>query len=481
MIRMSRFTKDTSGAAAVLFSFALTTMAMIVAVVANLSLVYLDKRKFQSAVDLASLEYVTDGGTSDAQVRAFLISYGLDVTETKVSIETGLYKSDPTLAHDDRFTPSEADTNALKIQLEFPVRTRIPFAGLKNENKFSVEAIATRRSTASLWMGSRLLRLEGGLSEALLNALVGYEGRISVMDYEQLLDLDVDVLSALEALRLKTDTTLLTYNEVLRSDIKLGDLATSLNSSPVDGKTNMGLELPSGLRNEKIRLDKIIRLGDRGNQEIDAGRPKGEYHARAGEVLFAALALANGDRQIGLEADLLGSLAEVTLGIGDPAKFMTWNYDTMASEPLHTAQTELSINALNGSTLLNTEVRLELAEAEAEITRISCKADRSVKDVYVDVSTSPAELVIDPPLLRAISVSLSSGEVQEVRFTAKEIQDGTTKTVRSGMGVELNRVPLLYRPIAGAIDELLVGLGLHLGEADIRVTHASCTRPFLVR
>ena len=50
------------------------------------------------------------------------------------------------------------------------------------------EATAARQDMVSFAIASRLVRLEGGYSGAVLAALSGYSGAISVMDYRALAD-----------------------------------------------------------------------------------------------------------------------------------------------------------------------------------------------------------------------------------------------------------------------------------------------------
>ena len=103
-----------------------------------------------------------------------------------------------------------------------------------------------------------------------------------------------------------------------------------------------------------------------------------------------------------------------------------------------------------------------------------------MQSVTVEAETSPTTLTLNPLNLRDITIDLSGGDTVEVEFSSAEIEAGTTKTVSSGLGVNVNRAPLLYRPLVILVNDILEELGIYVGEADLRVTDASCRLPYLV-
>ena len=475
-----RFLSDTRGASIVLFALAIGVIALIVAIVANLGLVYLDKRKFQGAADIAAIQLAQAEHPNMSALRLHLEEQGLNLQDANLILQRGRYHYDADIAPEARFTEDNSDWNAVRVDVRFPIEERVMASALRNDNFLSVHAVAAQRQTAAIYLGSRLLRLEGGLSGALLNALLGYEGRISVMDYNQLVDIDIDLLTMIEALETGLDVDGLSYNDVLSTEITLGQLVAALDVSGDPDQRVVGFRLPNAFARRNLRLADVIRLGRAGNQTIETGRPEGSFGASAGELLFAAAALANGDRQIELDLAVADGLVGLELDIGDPEKFMQWNYSSNSRTTAQTAQTDLGITLLDGSEFLNTEVSLQLAQASARMEDVVCDAARNVQAVHVEVETSPAELVLRTPILRTLRVDLSSGSTEMLEFTPEQIANGETQTVNSGLGVNLNGVPLLYRPLTAFVSELLEELGLFVGEADVRVTDASCTRAYLV-
>ena len=481
MSALKRFENDERGATAILFAVILTTLAIISAVVANIGLAFVEKRQYQSAIDLAAIYFVEVDAPDEAGLRKFLIERGLDPAGGEINLTTGLYSADPRKSVSNRFHAQSSGWNAVRVSARFPVDRRVFAPGLaENENFLSVEAVATMRETADIWVGSRLLRLEDGLTGELLYALLGYDGRIEVMDYDGLVDVDIELLTMLGILRTELDVEVLTYNEVLDSRIALGDIIASLNTMTDGGLRGLLSNVSLGTRNREVRLGDAIDLGRAGDSMMDHGLPAGNFVVSAGELLFVAAALANGDRQIEADIEVLDSLVDLSLDIGDPGGMTSWNFGQQSGSSISTSQTELELEVLDGIDLLDIHLKLEVASAEASISDVVCNQRKEVEEVVVSVRTSPVELVLDPPLLRKISISLSDGETQTLRFDADDIENGTIKTARSGLDISLNRYPLLYRPLISAVDDLLVGLGLHLSEADVRVTSASCTRAYLV-
>ena len=125
--------------------------------------------------------------------------------------------------------------------------------------------------------------------------------------------------------------------------------------------------------------------------------------------------------------------------------------------------------------------RVSLAEARAEIANAQCTTSRGPDRVDVDVTTSAAEIQLLLAGRKTLKIDLSDDEVQLLSFNAVEIENGTLKTARSGLSVDVNRQPLLYRQIVRAVDDLLVSLGLNVGEVDVRIEDVNCSRPYLVR
>lgn len=234
----------------------------------------------------------------------------------------------------------------------------------------------------------------------------------------------------------------------------------------------------------------------------------------------------------------------ITLAIGDRPADSPWLTVTHRGEPvIRTAQTRLYIDAQvapAGALLGIASVRLplfvELAEAEAKLDDISCAANRAsatvsllvrpaighaaITDIFpADISDHRQPLVEGPARIVSAPLVAVSGQArvdltgpgwQEVDFSSADIAARTVKTVSSNslvQGVVLSLVKKLnltvnvaglglgtsavsglvgvtLAPAAPALDgvvnSLTALLGIHLGQADVRVNGVRCGVPALV-
>lgn len=472
------YSRDTRGTSLILTALFLGAICVLVAVGANLGLAYLDKRKYQSASDVAALRLAESANPQLSALQAHLDLQGFDDEGVEARLITGIYREDETIPHDQRFEESDLNWNAVRVEITFPIEERIMGGAVQNDNSLSVHSTATLRRSASLWMGSRLLRLEGGLPAALLDSLVGYNGRITVADYEQLLDIELDIFQALEIINTDLDLDALTYNEVLGAEITLGDVTSAIRGSDLSAALPFNLQPPGRAARRTLVLSEILDLGRSGGLDIGELPSTRAFMISAGELLFASAALANGDSQAEADLEVLGDFVAARVDIGDPGRFLHWDHGADGFDEMESSQIDIELDIGSRLNLLNTS--LQLGSASARITDVQCDARRNVQTVTVEAETSPTTLTLNPLNLRDITLDLSGGDTVEVEFSAAEIEAGTTKTVSSGLGVNLNRTPLLYRPLVILVNDILEELGIYVGEADLRVTDASCRLPYLV-
>ena len=479
MSKLRAFLSATRGALAVQFAIVFGAAAMFVAVVANLSLTYLEKRKLQSAADLAALELLSSGPVTPERVRNILLSKGFDLTDVTIGVSQGNYDPSRPSSDYNRYQADATPTNAVRVDVSLPVRERLASGWLQNDNRLDLSAVARMQSSASVAMGSRLLRLEDGLSGQLLSALVGYDGAIRAMDYEQLLSVDVELLQALDALNTDLGLTALNYQDVLDSEVSLGAVSSALQVARTDGLTLPAFSVAPEVSSRLVTLNELINHAQFAYMPTDTNDIAEPIMINGGQLLMASAALADSDNQIGLDLDIAGSLAALQLRIGETAQLMRWDLSGSLDSTVETAQTRLRLSLLDGGLLGGIGIEVRLAEASGRVADIVC-SNRTVQRVEVQVTTSPSTVTVDLGRLGQLQLDLSNSEVQTVSFSAEEIGNGTVKQARSGLSVDVNDAPLLYRPLVRAVDSLLVDLGLHLAEADIWVNGAECSRPIVV-
>ena len=71
-------------------------------------------------------------------------------------------------------------------------------------------------------------------------------------------------------------------------------------------------------------------------------------------------------------------------------------------------------------------------------------------------------------------MKLGNNESKQLTFTNADIKAQTYKPVRSGLGLQLGGLSVAQKLLFNPVDVLLEKLGLHLGEADVKVIEASC-------
>jgi uncharacterized membrane protein len=293
-----------------------------------------------------------------------------------------------------------------------------------------------------------------------------------------------------------------------------------------------------------VALDRLIDLGPIGAGDRAGKGAAVKVSAFDLTRALLELSNGDRQVQFDLGASIPGLIrTTVKLAVGDRPADSPWLAVTAKGEPvIRTAQTRLYIEAEvlpAGSLLGIANVRLplfvELAEAEAKLSAIDC-ADRraggatllvrpsighaAIADLFpADISNHKQPMVEGParivsaPLVAVTGqarVDLTAPEWQSVAFTAPEIAARSIKTVSSGslvqgltlslvqqmrlnvniLGLGLGVGPVTQlvgntlAPVAPALDSVVNSLtdllGIHLGQADVRVNGVRCGVPALV-
>ncbi|MBO6719102.1 MAG: hypothetical protein JJ913_14185 [Rhizobiaceae bacterium] len=294
---------------------------------------------------------------------------------------------------------------------------------------------------------------------------------------------------------------------------------------------------------EPIPLTRLFTLGSLGNLPLGYSNSGSGPRLGLMELFSAAAALsaANGRRQIELDLGAsVDGLAEISaaLAIGEPAQHYSWFGIGGSGAVLRTAQTRLSLNIGLGhparlpGIAVTLPLQLEIAYAEARLSGIACPngpasqprvaiaARPGIARVWIAerrdgaAPTAPAQLVST----RVLKVSgrayneIANGVPQTLNFDRRDIDQGTVKRVATteladsltrtllndldldvqvaglGFGLPSGISAAVTGAISGAapaidalIEKLLTTLGIHLGEADVRVHNATCGRAVLVQ
>jgi uncharacterized membrane protein len=479
---MRSLLSDRRGSVITVFAFSTMVLAVMTAIVMNQVSFYMAKRKLQSAVDMATLMIMESGDISATKAKS-LIKEQLGEDVIDVTVTQGSYSPDSSLAADKRFLANVTPFNAVEVTAVIPA-TKVMLGGmLPDDIKIDATARAARRTSVSVVMGSRLVRVEGGLSAALIDATLGYKGKLTVMDYNSLASADVDVGSFLQALNTKANIQAVTFDDVLSAPVSVKNVLDAMIASTQDGNVLVLLKKASPAAGaQNIIMNDVLDIGSISGLPVDTLLAGGQMPVSVGEVLAGAVSMADGDHQLSLDLAAVlkdSTIANVGLDLGEKPQVLDVSSRALKGDTLDTSQFVLSVGALGSNPLTAVKLDVTMASATVKIHDIRCHADGTA-DVTLKAETEAASVGLKAPLLPKISVKLGSGETKTLNFSQAEINAQTYKSVRSGLGLQLGALSIAQKLLFNPVDALLEKLGLHVAEADVKVTDASCGAAGLV-
>ena len=486
----ARFFQDEDANTSLLFAFALPAILVLMAFVVDLSAVGIKKRELQSASDLAAIVAAQNLDAFNTTALVNLAANGFEtqsvetghvqevgpevegkVPATKANVEAGRYRPDATVLPELRFTAGGSPVNAVRVTATHKASLYFG-ARLISAPELSARSVAYVSSEAAFTVGTRLVHLNGGIANKILNATLGTDVELSVMDYDSLLDADVSLFETLDALASEVNLDAVTYEDVLQADITLGQLSEAMSGlSDTGSRASYALDRIAhdrAARNTTLRLADLLDLGSLALSRL--GTIEGPYSVRvqALDFLQASAGLGNGEHQIDLDlsADVPGiSSLQLTMLVGERPQSSPWlAVADLDSVVVHTAQTRLLLQAdIDGlAALTGTSISLpiyaELGSATASLSQITCPNGREDQArVDLDVTPSVASLwigqpapanlqtfdvdypvyrarLVDTPILDVLGrsrVAVGSESPQQVSFSAQDVLDGTVKTVSS--------------------------------------------------
>lgn len=368
--RLKGLLRDRSGNFAVMAGLLLPVGVVLAAFAVDQGSLYTDRRDLQSITDIAAITaaqnltraeeaaalVVSDnrsGGVSISEAGSVYNASAHASSQVDVVVEKGRYTGKANVAVADRFKVGVTPFNAVRVTtrkggdlyfgkslMETPLIETVSIAHVPAEATFSI--------------GSRLASLNGGILNTVLNSLLGTNLSLSVMDYQALANLDVNALDFLSGLATQLNLRAGTYNDVLDSNVTIGQIATALADLSGSNQTaQLALQaLSTGALTTAIPLRHLIDLGSVGRLGIGE-KPVGlGVDTNVMDLLRASGALANGGKQVslGLDANLLG-LASITakLAIGEPPQNSPYFAVGETGTIVRTAQTRLYISANIGN------------------------------------------------------------------------------------------------------------------------------------
>lgn len=513
MDKFTKLLKERSGNVAIMGAIAMPVLITAAAFAVDHGSLYFERREAQSITDLAAISAAADiasaGEVALATFRdnGFGNAYLADDDETpaidparemdgdRIVLEMGRYVPDPSVAVGVRFQPGGEPSNAVRVTLTKSGTLHFG-AVLMDPPLMSTTAVASASAVAAFSAGSRLLRLDGGILNAVLNGLLGTNLSLSVMDYEALVKADVEVLSFIDALATELKLTAGTYDDVLDASASTGQVARALSKASKDRGVQAVLSTiaASVSDSEDFPLDGLFNLGEFGFLQVGQDMPAFSARAAIMDILTASAAIADGTNQVKLNlgATVPGLAGlEVDLAIGEPPQGSSWFAIGPAGEMVHTAQTRLRLTTqIGGQGLLSgvgirLPIYVELAYAEARLNSVACPTGRPESAVVsvlarpgiaglwigeVDTgqfsrftsapTVAPAKLV-ETPLISATGssrVQMGNESFSKLSFNAREIEAAKIKRASTNNFTEyLTKFLLKQLDLKVSIESLTLG------------------------
>jgi uncharacterized membrane protein len=228
--------------AALLFPLLMAAAALVV----DEAALYHQKRQLQAAVDLAAIHAAADPANALSRAHQTLLDHRMvdpaiplaeliDPVSGRLRVTPGRYSPDPTLAITARFIPGATPPNAVDIRFEAPGTLHFARVFLDKAPAIGVAALASATPRAAFSIGSRLASLDGGVVNMLLGQLFGAELSMTLLDYDAIAGLDIELRGFLDALAGEIGLSAGTYGEVLGATFRLSDIALALSAAASGG------------------------------------------------------------------------------------------------------------------------------------------------------------------------------------------------------------------------------------------------------
>lgn len=420
MARRTTFWRDERGAAAVVTGILIMVLIAMAAIAVDVGSFFFQKRRQQTANDLAALAAAADIARAEAAATA-TVRANRAANAAVSGLDLGVYTPDPFVARNLRFQQAAREqANAARVTLtsQAPMFFSRIFsvvapasAGDASDLRagrmtIRTSAAAAIDNSAAFVVGSRLLALENGILNSVLGSMLGGDISLSVMDYNALASTRIGLFGMSDKLARRLNLSTLTYDDLLTRRVRPADVigavaaANEEHSTQSDAARAGLIRISQALAGSQatISLDRIFNTGAYGARSI-GDAPQLAATASMLDLLSAVAQAANGQRQIeaAIGVNLPGlSSVRLRLGVGERPVGATGFGVGAPGASAHTAQTRLllTVNLLGSGNLsiVRVPLYLELASATARLTQISCPVGSSA-DATATLKLRPA--VID--------------------------------------------------------------------------------------
>jgi uncharacterized membrane protein len=401
-----RFAADERGNFAILGAALMTLLIGCAALGVDLGTIFADRRRAQSATDLAAIVAASNLNNATSAASATVVQNNYPASAL-VSVALGTYSANQAITPSARFvTPATGTANAARVALK--TQTPLYFARyITGASQYTINTTATASSTAlaSFAIGSRLLSVNGGLINAMLGGMLGTSISLQAMDYQSLISAQIDALDFLTALATRVNLTGATYNSVLNSNVRVADvIAAALTTQQVTNGANSATTALSNISqavsalSTKITPGSLIDLGPYDGMTVGQ-KPKVGVGMSVYGLVSAVAGVANGTNQVAAGVNLgLPGITSVSLlaTIGERPVGSGWLTVGSQGASVHTAQTRVLLLVQVGggaAPVVNLPLYVEIASGTATLNALSCG--------YPDVSSSSVTLGVTPGIVDA--------------------------------------------------------------------------------
>lgn len=429
--QIKKLSSDKSGSFVVITALMMLVIAGLAAISIDAGSFYYQKRRLQSATDLAALAAAANPSETQQAAAATLALNGFDSTVLQ-NVETGTYSADPSIAASQRFTPGQGTGNAVRLTTQVtapfifgsalrPVLPGSAIAAAPNTPagqsgvKIAAQATAAQNAVASFAIGSGLASLNGGILNSVLGGLLGTNLSLSVMDYQALASANIDLFTFSNALATRANLTGVTYNQLASGSFQTGDVWNAV-STVAAGNPNFGAtataalaQIVSSASNTKMSIAPLVSYGPYGGDTVGGAEPI-TATVSALDLVSAIAQIANGTHQVqaALNLNIPGvASANLQLTIGERPVGTSFVAVGQQGATVHTAQTRLLLTvqlvASGQSSLVNLPIYIELASGTARLSNIQCTPG--------NVSSSTVTLAVTPAVANAWIGNVSSADM----------------------------------------------------------------------
>jgi uncharacterized membrane protein len=395
------FRHDERGAVAPLAAVMLAALVGLGGLAVDAGVWYVKRRSLQQAVDAAAMAAVSHTATASAVAGDLMGRNGYAASDL-VSVETGYYCADASLAPAARFTTGACPTgevaptapNAVRVtaRTAAPLVLSAAIGASAPADGIRVQAVATRIDEAGLEIRSGLASADLPIANATLQSLLGGSGlNLTAAQYDGLLGANVDALALFDRLAANAGIASGTYGAVLDTPVRVTDLLqAAADVLTAQGALTDTTGAVAGLQALKakvtgapsINLGSLVDLGVWKNETVGASASPASLKAGLNAYQLAAFAL-----------QLAGQSHPATMPTLGISGLAGASIDAVAIEPpqsayfafgpegvtVHTAQVrmKLTIDPLNAS-LVTLPLYVEVASGTATLAEMDCGADPAV-------------------------------------------------------------------------------------------------------